>query len=125
MPQFPVVFDTESGELRYSNGGTSGPRPGGGVLISSTYIVLESRVLSEIDNGRRLDCLGPAVLTIPSGLSAGWGCVVMPPRAGLTLVPAAGVTLNGGTAPITRGFLQNIEVQVTQTSPNAYSVSGV
>lgn len=123
--QYPVIFDSDTGELRATDGSTHGPRPGGGFLISSTFLVLESRLLSEIDNGRRLDCMAPTTLTISAGLSAGWCCVVMPPRAGLTITPAPGVLLNGSSAQITRAFLQNIEVHIAQTAPNAYSVSGV
>ena len=126
MTQLAVIFDTATGELRATDGSTSGPRPGGGFLISNFYAVLENRQLSEIDNGRRLDCLAPtATVTVTANLSPGWNCVLMPPRSGLTITPAPGVLLNGAAAPIARAFLVNLAVQVVQTAPNAYSVSGI
>ena len=90
--QYPVIFDSSTGELRATDGSTAGPRPGGGFLISNFFAVLQDRTLSELDNGRRLDCLSAVQLTVPVGLSVGWGCLVMTPRDGLVIVPAAGVT---------------------------------
>ena len=125
MPQFAVIFDSDTGELRAANGSTHGPRPNGGFLISSFFSILENRALTDLDNGRRLDCLVSVTLTVPMGLSTGWNVVLMTPRDGLVITPAAGVTLNGGTVPITRAFLANIEVQVVRTASNVFTVSGV
>ena len=68
--------------------------------------------------------MAPTTLTIPAGLSAGWNCVVLPPGAGLVIVPAAGVMLNGYPAPIYRTYLANIAIRVLQTAPNVFTISG-
>lgn len=120
MPRYQLFLDSATGRTIADDGSP------GGIQMSSSLLIADSRLLTELDNGRQLTCLVNATLTIPSGLSAGWVCLVTPVAGGVTFACGAGVTINGSAAPVVRAnVLLNRVLSLIQTAPNTYTATGV
>jgi hypothetical protein len=91
----------------------------------STGTVAASRVLTDADNGKVLECTATATLTVPVGLKAGFRCTVL--CAGTTSVASSGGTLlNGATSTLTRAVASNpaIDIIARASAQDSYVVTG-
>ena len=78
--------------------------PGGTTLAgNATMTLAQDNVGDIIEIGS-----ATAVVTVPKGLEPGFACSFIPPTTGqVTLTPASGVLLNGGTASVIRTTANN------------------
>ena len=96
-----------------------------GALTSPWVVVGASRDATEDDNGKTLVFSGAYTVTIPPGMSTGFGFAAKPPASGnASIARATGVTLNGATSTITRALAGNILFAVVQDAADSYSVTG-
>lgn len=96
-------------------------------LSSSTTLVAASRGLTAEDDGKVLECAADGiVLTVPTGLPAGFRCDVIPDGT-TEVAPAEGVTLNGGTAALDRDAEDNplVTIVARASAADSYVVTGV
>lgn len=88
-------------------------------------VVSASRDATEEDNGKLLVFGGAYTVTVPKGMSAGFGFAAKPPASGnASIARATDVTLNGGTSTLTRALASNIVFSVVQDAADSYSVTG-
>jgi hypothetical protein len=93
--------------------------------VVSTGTVAASRVLTDADNGKVLECTATATLTVPVGLKAGFRCTVL--CSGTTSVASSGGTLlNGATSTLTRAVASNpaIDIIARASAQDSYVVTG-
>lgn len=96
-----------------------------GSIIPSSIVVPASRFLTAADDGATLDCTNTLTLTIPSGLPSGFGVAVIT-NGTTTISKTGGVTLNGGTADLTRAQASNVMFAIVnkKSSTDSYVVTG-
>lgn len=84
-----------------------------------------SRALTSADNGKTLECTATITLTVPSGLPAGFACVIIP--SGTTSIASSGgALLNGATTTLTRTATSNPLVGILgrASADDSYVVTG-
>lgn len=99
---------------------SSGGSTGGTVDVGS------SRSLSASDDGKTLNvtALSDIVLTVPTGLPAGFGCAIFQASSGAATVSPSGTTIVPVTSGNTKTGGQGKITALVQTTTNAYSFSG-
>jgi hypothetical protein len=133
MPRYPVTFNTDTGELCYDptqpiQGAPSGSRPGGGELVSRglARTIADSRELNLRDDGAAFEVAAGAIVTVPLGLPSTFACCLMPMTGRIAVACRGGVTVNGGTAMLTRdpATLVNYSIFLYATGLNTFTLTG-
>jgi hypothetical protein len=95
------------------------------VASISAGTVSGSRVLSDSDNGKVLECIATSTLTVPIGLKPGFRCTIL--ASGTTSVAASGGALvNGATSTLTRAAASNpaFDIIARVSAVDSYLVTG-
>ena len=95
------------------------------VIPTEATLVGTTRALTNSDNGKILECTTTVTLTVPTGLTAGFSCIVIP--SGTTSIASSGgALLNGATTTVTRTATTNaiFAIQGRASASDSYVVSG-
>lgn len=125
-PDKSIIYKVS--DVNYSWNGTTyaAVGSGGGSSTVAPTVVNANRNLSNADNGLTLDCSGAFTLTIPTGLLAGFSCVIIPPdSANVSIASAGGVLLNGATATLARSATNIVFSIIARSTANSYKVTGI
>ncbi len=97
---------------------------GQGSVAALPVAVTASRDLTAADNGAVLECAAAVTLTLPTGLPAGFACVVVP--SGTTSIASrGGVLINGATTTVSRSASSNVMFAIqARIAENSFIVSG-
>ncbi len=100
---------------------SSGVSSSGGTLDVSA-----SRSIASTDDGKVLNITASSAitLTVPSGLSTGFGCAIYQAGAGAATVSGSGATITPATSGNTKTGGAGKMTALVQTGTNAYSFSG-
>jgi len=122
LPANPVELSADGTSLVSGDGNEYPLVPGARILDAV------SRNITAADDGRMLAPTTSVTYTIPAGLNPAPSFSVDCPASGtISIARASGVTLNGGTSPLTRTRASNPVgfVVLAHTDTDAYGVSGV
>lgn len=93
--------------------------------VSFPVMVDASRTITSSDDGMTLECTATVTLTVPTGLPAGFGCIIIP--SGTTSIASSGgALLNGATTTLTRAAASNSTVAIIgrASAADSYVVTG-
>ena len=101
------LFDPVTGQLAGLGNAATGDIPVTEAQLralttpAQAALVGTTRALTNSDNGQVLECTTTVTLTVPTGLTAGFSCIVIP--SGTTSIASSGgALLNGATTTVTR-----------------------
>jgi len=122
-------FATDTGSLYLANS-TAGASDGLLTQISSfSDTVSESttaRTLSNSDNGKVIVCSNSSqiIVTLPSGLTSGFGCTVVQSGAGVVLIEGSGGTIVYGFGNKTATAGQYASINIYNAGTDTYALEG-
>lgn len=106
--------------------GTGLVSSGGGSSNSGIIDITASRSIASTDDGKVLNVTASTAitLTVPTGLSTGFGCAIYQASSGAATVSGSGTVITPATSANTKTGGTGKMTALVQTSVNAYSFSG-